>query len=904
MLLAKNIRRIVIALCLLLSGAMAYAGTTGKIAGKVTDTQSKEALFGVNIIVVGTTSGASTDVDGKYFIINIPPGTYQLKASAVGFPAVVVNDVKVSVDQTTHIDFALQSQAIEMGPVEITATRPIVQRDLTSTTATITSDQISKLPLENVQAVVNLQAGVVEGHFRGGRSNEVKYLVDGVSVNDVFSGNSSMEAEVNSLQEIQVLSGTFNAEYGEALSGVVNQVTKTAGDKYTGEISSYVGDYLSSRSDIFNHIDYLSPFGRISHHEKTFGIYNVEGSVGGPVVQGNNGLKFFAAGRYFYNNGYIYGQRIFNPKDSSYATGSNTPEWIVRSTGDSQFVPMNNNERFTLQGKLTIDIGNAKGLTLQAFYQGNNYREYDHQFQLNPDGDYKRHQKSSLYSANYNHVLSNAAFLDANVSLYESDYKQYVFEDPLYRGYANPVLMRTLGANTFLTGGTQNWHFLHNTKTYTGKADLTDQLNHIHQIKTGIEAKYHILQYEDFQIHVDASTHYKPALPDTGSFDFNIYKNYPYQFAAYVQDKIELDYLVVNVGLRYDYFQPDGEVLRDANNIAALDTLSPPYPVEYFMKARAKSQLSPRFGLSYPMSDKGAVHISYGHFFQIPAFEFLYKNPNFRISDQGNLPEFVGNTIGNADLEPQRTTIYEIGLQQEIAPNIGITVTCYYKDIRNLLGIQIHEKLNFKKFGEYINRDYGAVKGITVSLEKRLIEGFGASVDYTYQIAQGNASDPNADFFKASSVPPIPINKELVPLDWDRRHSLNLTLTVNRTDNYAGGLIGRLGSGLPYTPSFENQRTGLENSDNRPTFFNVDLYFTKYLKFFDRIFAIFLKIYNMFDTADELNVFGDTGRSGYTLELTRAQEPPRGVNTLQEYFTRPDFYSAPRQVILGASVSF
>jgi outer membrane receptor protein involved in Fe transport len=903
MLLAKNIRRIVNALCLLLSGAMAYAGTTGKIAGKVTDTQSKEALFGVNIIVVGTTSGASTDVDGKYFIINIPPGTYQLKASAVGFPAVVMNNVKVFVDQTTHIDFALQSEAIEMSLVEITATRPIVQRDLTSTTSTVTSDQISKLPLEDVQAIVNLQAGVVEGHFRGGRSNEVKYLVDGVSVNDVFSGNSSMEAEVNSIQEIQVLSGTFNAEYGEALSGVVNQVTKTAGGKYTGEISSYVGDYLSSRSDIFKHIDYLSPFGRLNHHEKSFGIYNVDGSVGGPVVQGNNLLKFFIAGRYFYDNGYIYGQRIFNPKDSSYATGSNTPEWIVRSTGDSQFVPMNNNERFTLQGKLTIDIGNAKGLTLQAFFQGNNYREYDHQFRLNPDGDYRRHQKSSLYSANYNHVLSNAAFLDANVSLYESDYKQYVFVDPLNKKYANPELMRTLGANTFLTGGTQNWHFLHNTKTYTGKADLTDQLNHIHQIKTGIEAKYHILQYEDFQIHVDPPQ-YKPTLPAHGSFDFNVYKNYPYQLAAYVQDKIELDYLVVNVGLRYDFFQPDGEVLRDANNVAALDTLSPPYPVEYFVKARAKSQLSPRFGLSYPMSDKGAVHISYGHFFQIPAFEFLYKNPNFRISDQGNLPEFVGNTIGNADLEPQRTTIYEIGLQQEIAPNVGITVTCYYKDIRNLLGIQIHEKLNFKKFGEYINRDYGAVKGITVSLEKRLIEGFGASVDYTYQIAQGNASDPNADFFKASSVPPIPINKELVPLDWDRRHSLNLTLTVNKTDNYAGGLIGRLGSGLPYTPSFENQRTGLENSDNRPKYLNVDLYFTKYLKYFNRNFSVFLKIYNLFDTANELNVFGETGRAGYTLELTRAQEPPRGVNTLQEYFNRPDFYSAPRQVILGASVSF
>jgi len=904
MLHGKNVWNIAAALCLLLAAAMAHAGTTGKIAGKVTDNQTKEALFGVNVVVVGTTLGAATDVDGEYFIINIPPGTYQLRASAVGYLGVVVNGVKVFVDQTTHIDFALQQQAVEMGAIEITATRPIVQRDLTSTTATVTDDQISKLPLEDVQAIVNLQAGVVEGHFRGGRSNEVKYLVDGVSVNDVFSGNSSMSAEVNSIQEIQVLSGTFNAEYGEALSGVVNQVTKIAGDKYTGEISSYLGDYLSSRSDIFNHIDYLSPFGRSSRNEKPFGVYNVEGSLSGPLVSGSKLLKFFVSGRYFYDNGYIYGQRIFNPKDSSYATGSNIPVWIVKSTGDSQFVPMNYNERFTLQGKLTVDIGNAKGLTFQALYQNNNYREYDHQFRLNPDGDYKRYQKSLLGSVTYNHIFSNSAFIDANASLFESDYKQNVFEDPLDSGYANPELLRTLGANTFLTGGTENWHFSHHTDTYAGRADLTDQLNLIHQIKTGIEAKYHTLEYKDFQIHVDASTGYRPALPADTSFDYDTYKNHPYQFAAYIQDKIELAYLVVNAGLRYDYFQPDGEVLLDPNNVAALDTLSPPYPSEYFVKAKGKSQFSPRFGLSYPISDKGAVHISYGHFFQIPPFEFLYKNPNFKISDQGNLPEFIGNTIGNADLEPQRTTIYEIGLQQEIAPNLGITVTGYYKDIRNLLGIEIHEKLNFKKFGEYVNRDYGAARGITISLERRLSEGFGANIDYTYQIAQGNASDPNADFIKASSVPPIPINKVLVPLDWDRRHSLNFTLTVNSTNSYTGSFIGRLGSGFPYTPSFENQRTGLENSDNRPTFFTADLYFTKYLNIFDQMFSIFLKIYNLFDTRDEINVFGDTGRAGYTLELTRAQEPPRGVNTLQEYYTRPDFYSAPRQVIVGAAVSF
>ena len=120
--------------------------------------------------------------------------------------------------------------------------------------------------------------------------------------------------------------------------------------------------------------------------------------------------------------------------------------------------------------------------------------------------------------------------------------------------------------------------------------------------------------------------------------------------------------------------------------------------------------------------------------------------------------------------------------------------------------------------------------------------------------------------------------------------------------DYIASFIGRLGSGLPYTPSLQNQRTGLENSDNKPAIFNVDLYITKYLDIGSYKLSVFAKVFNLFDTANELDVFGDTGRAGYTLELTRNQEAPRGVNTLEEFFTRPDFYSAPRQIIVGASV--
>ncbi len=880
--------------CSLLMVYLAFGGTTGKIAGTVNDGQTKEPLVGVNVTVVSTTMGASSDINGEYFILNIPPGTYSLRASAVGYTPVVVNTVKVTADQTTRIEFKLLATSVELNDVIVTATRPIVQKDLTSTVSSVTSEQISKLPLEDVGSVVNLQAGVVEGHFRGGRSDEVKYLVDGVPVTDVFSGGFSLNPEVNSIEEIQVLSGTFNAEYGDALSGVVNQITKIAGEKYTGEISGYTGDYVTNRTGLYTDISHISPSD----------LYNFQGNVSGPIPVLNNIMSFFVSGRYYYDAGYLYGQRIFNPSDSSNFSANDPSKWYVGGTGDSAYVPMNYNKRYSLQGKLSFKVGNSKGIVLNALYTNTKYRQYDQLFKLNPDGDYTYYQKGFMGSAAYTHVFSDAAFLDVLGSAFISDYKQYVYANPLDSRYVNPQRMQDVGGPAFYTGGTQNWHFSHKTNSYTGKLDLTSQVTQVHQIKAGVEFDYHTLNYEDYQIHVDASSGFKPALPVPGSFDYNIYKNHPYQLAAYIQDKIELPYLIVNVGVRFDYFQPDGRYLLNPDSIALLDQYAPPFPPEYSAKASVKSQVSPRIGISYPISDKGAVHFSYGHFFQIPAFEFLYKNPNFRIPLTGTFPEFVGNTIGNANLQPQRTVMYELGLQQEIAPNLGITVTGYYKDIRNLLGLQLHIKNEFRKFGEYVNRDYGAVRGITLSLDRRLVEGFGATLDYTFQIAKGDASDPEEDFNKAQASPPIESNKQLVPLSWDQRHSLNITVTLGHADNLIGSAIGRFGSGLPYTPALQNQRTGLENSDNRPAFYNLDLYVTKYFKFDSFGLSVFLKVYNVFDTANEIDVFSDTGRAGYTLELTRPQQAPRGVNTLAEFYSRPDFYSAPRQILLGAALSF
>ena len=386
----------------------------------------------------------------------------------------------------------------------------MVRKDLTSTEETISGDYISMLPLEDVSAVVNLQAGVVDGHFRGGRGNEVKYLIDGVPVNDVYSGQSSISAEVNSIEEIQVLTGTFNAEYGEALSGVVNQVTKIAGDKLDGNISVYSGDYVSSHKDIFTNIDHISPDN----------VYNIQGNISGPVPGLENFVKFFFSGRYNYDEGSIYGQRIFNPSDSSNFSANDPADWYIGATGDKDYVPMNFNRKLSLQGKLAFNVGGGKGIVLSGLYQDNKYRDYDHNYKLNPDGDYKKFQKSFLGIASYTLLLSNSAFIDFSVSGLRSEFKQYVYEDPfsstvtyddagviVYEGpsYVNPDRKSDVRGNAFLTGGTQNWHFNHTTTSFTGKSDFTWQIDNVNQIKTGIDFTYHNLEYKDFQIVIDAT---------------------------------------------------------------------------------------------------------------------------------------------------------------------------------------------------------------------------------------------------------------------------------------------------------------------------------------------------------------------------------------------------------------
>ncbi len=379
----------------------------GKISGKVLDGNTGEALPFVNVLIEGTTLGAATDIDGYFSIIGIRPGNFNVRASAIGYNSQTVQGVRVSIDLTTEVNFELMETSIELKEeVIVIATRPLITKDLNSTTSIIGADDISVLPVTEFQEVLQLKAGIVGGNVRGGRSGEVVYAIDGVPVTDVYDGSTVVDVSTSSIQELQFVSGAFNAEYGKALSGYVNIATKDGDNKFQGSVTSYIGDYISNRTDIFRDIDNIDPVS----------IRNFEGNISGPIIP--NSMFFYANVRYIYFGGWLNGQRNYNPWNITINQGATEPiesRYILSSDssgiGDGKIVPMNWNEKVYGQGKLTYRPLAELKINYNFLYDNVEYRDFDKSFSYNPDGDFKRFRTGHTNILGLTHTLSHLHFI-------------------------------------------------------------------------------------------------------------------------------------------------------------------------------------------------------------------------------------------------------------------------------------------------------------------------------------------------------------------------------------------------------------------------------------------------------------------------------------------------------------
>lgn len=934
---------------LLISSGSTNAQSTGKIMGKVIDASLNEGIPFATVMIDGTTLGASSDIDGNYVILNVPPGKYNVTASYIGTQKVTVKGISVNVGFTTTLNIKLAPGEVTLDAVVVQGERnPLIRQDLTNPTVAITSESLEILPVDNISDVIKLQAGVVTGddgsiHVRGGYGNEVAYTLNGLSLNDPYGNSRAVGLASNAVQEASVSTGTFSAEFGNALSGVVNYVTKEGSSDYTFSLRAYGGDYVTSRTNLFANLDKIDALNR----------GRVEGTFGGPIPI-TESTRFFFSGIYENFKGSYYGYRMYNPSDS-YLTPDNfrvtderygdaTGAYIFNPfdkngtglpTGDKQYVAMDPNNTLNLQFNISQKLSPVIKLKYEFVYDKAKSKEFnklsDRSYYFNPDGHNWDYSRGVINTLDLTHTLSDNTFYTLKGSYSFNRAESYLYSDPNDPRYLPSFYRRTIGNTTYYAGGTDNDIVKRQTSTVSIKGDIVSQMFGSHEVKAGFEFRKHKVIRNGYTLDF-----YKIKGNDTTSLTVNdvlydpalnilhgriqsvsTYDKNPTQGSAYILDKMELaKTMILNIGLRYEFFDAASDYNYDISR--DLTEQQSGYMNTYLKRAEIKHMLSPRFSVSYPITDRGVIRFSYGHFYQIGSLSSLYSNDTRWVPNIADIP-----TFGNANVNPQKSIQYELGLQQQLTEDFKFDLTAYNKDVRDYIFTQTVYTQKARQYRILTNLAYSNVKGITLSfLKRRSADGiFAATLDYTFQVAEGNRTEPQEDLF-FSEAAGKQTETFLVPLSFDRSHLINGTFTFSEPKSWSLGVIYNIQAGTPYTvvlPPSLSTITYQQNSANKSMQWEVDLKFEKYFDFGGINYSVFVYVNNLFDTQNDRTVYASSGKALSNVEQalnanqfddlrSRISRGDAGIidpSYIDQYYSqRPENVNKPREVRLGFSLIF
>ncbi len=868
---------VILLIFMVLISGLVNAQTAGKLAGRVTD-ENGQPLIGANVIVEGTNKGAVTDYDGYYTILNLRAGTYSVEFRYTGFQSKKVEAIAVSTDQTTKIDVKLQSTSFTTETIVVTAEKPLVEFNQTSSVVNVSKDEIELLPVQDLGQIVNLQAGVVDGHFRGGRLGEVQYQVDGVSINNPFNNSATLLLDKSVLQEVQIISGTFDAKYGQAMSGVVNAVLRSGDDNFEWSGEFYGGSFYTTDNQRYPDADKLRPLG----------IQNYQLTLSGPT--GLPQTTFLVSGRRYAGDGYLYGTRRFMPTDKNDLEAK-----IFRPSGDNELVPMNTTREWSGQFKLTNTSIKNMNLSYQAIMNSIEAYYYNFGLRLNPDGNKPNNTVSVSHGVDFTHTLSPEMFYKVSVRQNYFDYKSYKYESVFDPGYLAVGEFKSdnnyeLGA---IVQGVDLGRYIQKTNSIIAKADFTWQINRHNLLEAGVEGQISDIQFGSpgflqMTIVNGVSTLVAKDQPVLIT-DPRINQYFPKQYALYLQDRIELGDLVVRAGLRAEYYDANAEVPSDLSNPA--NSISGA-PKSVLKPTTVKFALAPRLGFSFPLTAMSSVYFAYGHFYQMPGLADLYSNSNYTILRDLQDGGISYGTMGNPDLRPQLTVQYEGGLKQAFSQVFGGELTVFYKDIRDLLGAEFISTYAAADYPRLTNIDFGSVYGFTLAFEMRKLGPVTASVDYTMQYARGNASDPYETANRAAAgKDPRPRD---IPFGWDQRHTLNFTAVYLQPNDYTISAILRIGSGMPYTPAIGTGfNADLEtNSGRKDGYAILDIRAEKYFE---------LSFINLSVFARMTNVLGTNFVNGFVFANTGS--PDYSVNSFADRaaLLNPGRFYEPRKIEIGIS---
>ncbi len=934
--------KIFIALLVFVFTTLSYSQNTGNIAGTVNDAETGDALPGVNVIIKGTYYGAATDLNGGFRINNISVGTYNVDISLIGYKTMQFTGIKVEFGKTIQLDVKLEESVLTLDQdVVVIGDKPLLDVEETQSKRTISREDIEIAIVENITDLVTQQAGVIKSdnaiHIRGGRAYENAFLLDGVSVQDPLAGTGfGLQLSASAIEEVEVITGGFNAEFGQATSGVVNVKTREGDSKYSG--------FISYKRDNFGE--------KTSPH--VFNLDVLEANFSGPEPITSSllpALGLQIPGEItFFSNFYVgmsdgITQGYYKP----------TAQQLNSSTFfGTSFAPRAENSWFWL-GKITYKYAP----TLKFYYSFNqsvNINQNSQSLQSNleyvePSPGYQYSYQNILDDANtfthnnkyhsfgVTHTLSSKTFYEFKVNSFYTNLRAdangkdwFLYNEPKdivtfpieYYNLDRDTIGIIPGDGFWDVGNPFTWRD-HYVQEFSVRGDLTHFFDEKNKFKAGFN-----LQFQEMQV-IDI---YKPWIGDLG-LNNDIYKVYPALGSFYAQDNINFSGMILNFGLRMDYWFP-GKYVDDAIENPEVVTIPDEIREKYkndsfswFGNRHFKARISPRLGISHPVSDNQTLFFSYGHFSKWPKPQFVYAKLD-PLNAQSSFQRF-----GNPNLNPETTVAYELGLKTQFSNDDVLTITTYYKDIFDYVNTRtakiVSPRFSTQSFITYVNSDYARSRGIELEYRKRIGKWFNGNASFTYAIVTGKSSSADEGVLVLQGDLNESIKEQFVPWDKPLTASLSTSFYIEKDKPLLGFAPGILDdyniylrcfyqSGKRYTPAVftgftdEQGRAEYEYVTNEryseigDDWFWIDLNFEKYFQLVDVKFSVFVEVNNLLDTKNSAIINPVTGEA-YELgdDIPASWNDPRYPDLqapISSYPFNPARYLTRRNIKFGVSIRF
>lgn len=922
----------------------------GKLSGTITDAATGEPLIGANVVIANSTMGSAADINGEYFILNITPGTYSVVVSYVGYQQQTFTDITIVPGVTFELNAQL-SMGIDLGEIVVSG-KKLFEENATNTVKVVDAEAINRLPVKGIENIASLQAGVAKAdgsggadgnatlNVRGGRGKEVLYIVDGVVQNDPMYGSNYSQVSNAAIDQISFQVGGYEAKFGQAQAGIINVTTKSGGVDY----KVYADALTSSFTDNYG-----------------YNLYTA--SLSGPIIPGNGNHTIFISAE----------RGWFLDADPTYI------DMYFGSTGKTyEYKPDNSSGVWRFTGKTNHALSESFNLTLGANVNTRNQRLYTHDYTKNNSlHNPIRNTDVYSFSTKLSNNLSASSFWNLTLGFQNNAREEgdgVYFDDLDAYGdtLANPYMINSQGE--FVQGSTSarviddagifpafgyvdDYYRKTDNQTLSGNFEFTSQIGD-HLLEAGAGASYSIMRYYSMSpvdlaknirsyyengILVPAKTReerYERENPYRYGYDLygeknsssdSLAPNTPLLIHGYVQDRFELDDLVLNLGIRVDYFDSQAKILANPELPFGGGSNTKAFDDGDFVTKESEFHVSPRIGIGFPVTSTTVFHAQYGKFIQEPRLIDMYP----LVRRLQLLRQTADFSLATGGIESEITTQYEVGFRQVLGDGLAsLNLTAFYKNIEGLTNLQTQQFFNevggeTLEYYTYTNADFGTVKGLAFSLNIPRLSYFSLSFDYTYSISEGTGSSSSSSFTAAFRNNNGEVPKVIAPLDFDQRHTGTLLLDFYIPKGELGfmemfdvNFLVSFASGRPYTPLESQDLTqgstlwgstsGYVNSTRGPGTFKVDM---KMEKSFNLpgigIVTPYLWIENLLDTENAVDVWRSTG-SPYTTGFLASDNgkilsEANGEDWTEDYKSLerdPDNFGIPRLIKLGLKVNF